>query len=166
MLVCYYDYEAKDTTEDKPAGTPWFEKYYEKAIGIGIIDRSKYADGYNYEVTRKEAALLMYSTLINNVEKMDFTKPDDRNTIPFTDIKGLDAKYYRAIQNLYYAGIIDGYENGTFKPEGILSRYEATKLIEVFMSKSVKLINPKSNVTNDVYQVTYKYEDDGIPGEG
>lgn len=166
MLVCYYDYETGDTTVDAGPNEPWFKKYHEKAVGIGIIDRSKDYDGYEYSLSREEAVQLMYNTLTSNVEVMDFTQQDGRLKMNFTDKGQINSNYLTAITDLYNCGIVDGYDDGSFKPQGILSRYESVKLLDVFMSKSVRLIKPKNNVTNDIYQVVYEYEDDGIPGHG
>lgn len=166
MLVCYYDYSTGDKTEDVSKEDPWFKKYWTKAVGIGIIDGSKGEDDYNYELSREEAAFLMHNTLLNNVVRMNMTKDPEVKIDEFTDNSKIDDKYKEAVYTLVNTGIVNGYEDGSFMPKGILNRYESTKLIDVFMGKSVKLIHPKSNVANDIYTVGYDYEDDGIPGNG
>lgn len=51
--------------------------------------------------------------------------------LPFTDINEHWAEKY--IRNLYFANIIDGYEDGTFKPEGYMKRSEVAKMVDSIM---------------------------------
>ena len=51
--------------------------------------------------------------------------------IPFTDVDEHWAKKY--IRNLYFANIIDGYEDGTFRPEEHMKRSEVAKMIDSIM---------------------------------
>ena len=46
----------------------------------------------------------------------------------FTDVAE-DSVYYRAVEQLHKIGIIDGYTDGTFKPEQTVNRAEMAKLI-------------------------------------
>ncbi len=46
----------------------------------------------------------------------------------FTDVAD-DSAYYRAVEQLHKIGIIDGYTDGTFKPEQTVTRAEMAKLI-------------------------------------
>lgn len=46
----------------------------------------------------------------------------------FTDVAE-DSPYYRAVEQLHKIGIIDGYTDGTFKPEQTVTRAEMAKLI-------------------------------------
>ena len=51
--------------------------------------------------------------------------------IPFTDVDEHWAEKY--IRNLYFANIIDGYEDGTFRPEEHMKRSEVAKMIDSIM---------------------------------
>lgn len=51
--------------------------------------------------------------------------------LPFTDVDEHWAEKY--IRNLYFANIIDGYEDGTFKPENGMKRSEVAKMIDSIM---------------------------------
>lgn len=55
----------------------------------------------------------------------------DEMKLPFTDVKKHWAEKY--IRNLYFANIIDGYEDGTFKPEEHMKRSEVAKMIDSIM---------------------------------
>lgn len=51
--------------------------------------------------------------------------------IPFTDVDEHWAEKY--IRNLYFANIIDGYEDGTFRPEEHMKRSEVAKMVDSIM---------------------------------
>lgn len=50
---------------------------------------------------------------------------------PFNDVSGHWAEKY--IRDLYFAEIMQGYEDGSFKPEGYIKRGEAAKIIDMVM---------------------------------
>lgn len=50
---------------------------------------------------------------------------------PFSDVSGHWAEKH--IRNLYFAEIMQGYEDGSFKPEGYIKRGEAAKIIDMVM---------------------------------
>lgn len=51
--------------------------------------------------------------------------------LPFTDVDEHWAEKY--IRNLYFANIVDGYEDGTFRPENGMKRSEVAKMIDSIM---------------------------------
>lgn len=51
--------------------------------------------------------------------------------LPFSDTEGHWAEKY--IRNVYFAGIADGYPDGTFKPDNFMTRAEVSKLADEIM---------------------------------
>ena len=78
----------------------------------------------------------------------------DEITIKFSD---LDESYwtYESIQRLVEAGIIQGYPDGTFKPEGYITRAELVKITNLIFSYTYK--SETTNLT-DIYPDDWYYE--------
>lgn len=83
-------------------------------------------------LTRAEASMIFYNLLELSADGVD---------LPFTDVKA-DVWYTDTIKALYGAGIINGYEDNTFKPNAPITRAEFAKMIvEAFD------LTPKGEVT-------------------
>jgi len=83
---------------------------------------SGYADGefkLGNSLTRAEASKIFFNLLNLSSEGIN---------LPFTDVKK-DAWYTDTIAALYGAGIINGYEDNTFKPNAPITRAEFTKMV-------------------------------------
>ena len=55
----------------------------------------------------------------------------DKVELPFSDTKGHWAEKY--IRNLYFSGIMEGYPDGTFKPDAPITRAELAKVVDEVM---------------------------------
>ena len=64
------------------------------------------------------ALLLAVLTLLSVVSAADFT-----------DAKELDERYAPAVEEMVKLGVINGFEDGTFRPNGTLTRAQAAKII-------------------------------------
>ena len=51
----------------------------------------------------------------------------------FTDEKDITGTYSAAVQTMVEAGVINGFEDGTFRPKGTLTRAQAAKIITVLL---------------------------------
>jgi hypothetical protein len=90
-------------------------------VGKGIL--KGYDDGTfkpNQKVTRAEAAAMLAAAL--NLDVKNVSSPG------FSDVKA-DQWYYGPVAVLTKAGIITGYENGTFQPYRTITRAEMAKLL-------------------------------------
>lgn len=105
--------------KDVPSNHPYFEAISDLKDQDVI---SGYSDGefkLGASITRAEA-----STIFVNLLNLS----SDGVKLPFTDIKQ-DAWYTNNIAALYGAGIINGYEDNTFKPNAPITRAEFSKMI-------------------------------------
>lgn len=98
----------------------WAEEYIEYGIEKGYI--SGYAEDNTFRpdntVTRAE-----FSKMLNNAVKITAT-----SAVNFSDVKKSDW-YYAELQKASYAGYIAGYTDGTFKPNGNITRQEAAVVL-------------------------------------
>ncbi|WP_425449748.1 S-layer homology domain-containing protein [Dethiothermospora halolimnae] len=93
-----------------------------------IFDGDKFKPNKN--ITREEAVVLL---------SVFTTPPIEEKKIDFEDIDS-DYKYYDEIKKLVSNGIINGYEDNTFRPEDNITRAEASKIFKEFYS-DMKLLS-------------------------
>ena len=73
----------------------------------------------------------------------------------FTDVS-TGSKYYEAVNRLSELGIINGYEDGSFRPDNNVTRAEFSKIIVGMMNKSTEAKStPPSSAFDDVNQVQW-----------
>lgn len=119
----YANYE----TENENEGGIYFgdlqisQKAHRKYI-FGYEDQSF---GPKKSITRAEVAQILYQAL-----KLDGT-PEQKEDPKYTDIKK-DAWYYKAVKTTSGAGVFEGYEDNTFRPEGEITRAELIGTIKRF----------------------------------
>lgn len=102
------------------------------ALKIGGHDKYMQGDDTGYfrpddNISRAEVSYVIYSLLQNKP-----AAPDGG----FSDLK--PGKYYTdAVNALKSIGIIDGYPNGTFRPNGSITRAEVVKMVALFAEAQV-----------------------------
>lgn len=99
----------------------WAAEEVEKALSLGFIP-NELAKDYTTPIKRNEYTVLatnLYKKTGNNIliEKSDV----------FTDIEG--DTYQKELMEAYSARIVDGYPDGSFKPQNNISRQEISKLL-------------------------------------
>ena len=96
---------------DIPEGF-WAEKEIDFMSGMGyLIGKADGTFGPRNSIMRKTVALLLYRIS---------GEPAVSGYMPFTDVS--DGIYYNAILWASQAGVINGYEDGTFRPDSTISR--------------------------------------------
>ncbi len=104
----------------KDAAKSWAKEYIEILVARGIADG---IDGEHFApqtaVTRGQMAAFLGRTL--QLEKTV-------GSAPFTDV-GADAYYRGFVIALKQAGIISGYEDGTFRPDQVVTREEMLTMV-------------------------------------
>ena len=130
--------------EEKPIERPELNKDDHKIYMFGYPDWTFKPEG---EMTRGEAAA-MFARLFKEYPGDNYNYHED-----FSDV---DENYwcYKEIAYLAEWGIINGYEDGTFKPDNKISRAEFVKIVESFEALQTGT-NPYSDVTETYW--AYKY---------
>ena len=113
--------------------TPTVEIPDEDALGLNTDDHFAYIIGYpdgtvqpNGQITRAEATTIFFRLLTEESRSANLTK-----TNGYTDV-AFDAWYNTAISTMTKAGIVDGYPDGTFRPDAPITRAEMAKIISLF----------------------------------
>ena len=105
----------------------------EDALGLNTDDHFAYIIGYpdgtvrpNGQITRAEATTIFFRLLTDDSRDANLTK-----TNGYTDV-AFDAWYNTAVSTMTKAGIVDGYPDGTFRPDAPITRAEMAKIISLF----------------------------------
>lgn len=104
----------------------WFKPYIETAFGKGIVTGiSAQSFGVGQYITRQDAALMLLRAA--DAYYMKFEKK--QTLVDFTDYDAVSDYARVAVDTLARAQIINGYEDGSFKPQGYITRAEIAKVI-------------------------------------
>ena len=115
----------------------WYNKEVNALIKAG------YVNGYEDNTLR----------LNDPISRAEFTKvasflgKDKEANAPFTDIKGNWAENY--INRAYANGWVDGYEDGTFKPNNSIQRAEVVKILNKALDRAMNDISLKTLVNKE-----------------
>ena len=104
----------------------WAKSYIDIAVSAGVVNGisdSKF--GIGEVVTRQDSAVIIARSL----------KLANANGKTFADDASIAEYAKDAVAAMSSAGIINGYEDGTFKPNGLLSRAEAAQIIYNALTK-------------------------------
>jgi hypothetical protein len=128
-------------------------KENDEYIGGIMLIRNKYL------TTTALSTLLMFSTLGPNIGHAQMSEKE------FNDVKK-EYSSYEAIMSLTDRGIIDGYTDGTFKPNEAVSRAHVAKLIVEMLDLDLKnVVNPGFKdvpTSNPNYAYIAALENEGI----
>ncbi|MNU54336.1 Endo-1,4-beta-xylanase A precursor [compost metagenome] len=106
----------------------WAEAYIKQAVDSGIV--RGYQDGTfkpNQSVTRAEFAVMLMNTLMPQGEGAPLT---------FTDAGKISAWAKKAVAQAVQAGIIGGYEDGSFRPDAEITRSEMAAMVAKALGQS------------------------------
>ena len=105
----------------------WQEDWVYKAKDLGIITGyNENQFGPNNPITRAEALKVIIETFTPDYPNTQFMQSPN-----FTDIENHWALEYIKIAS--YLGIVQGYDDNTFKPNNPITRAEATKIISLLL---------------------------------
>ncbi len=115
-------------TIGEPGGGAWYDPYISYARDYGLIDRNAEVEA-DRPATRGESALIFSRAL------PDWQFDAVNESGDFGDVAETDA-CFAAARLLCRAGVINGYEDGLFRPEGEISRAEAMTIADRTVNKS------------------------------
>nr|WP_307990038.1 S-layer homology domain-containing protein [uncultured Niameybacter sp.] len=119
------------------ADDTWFKKYVDLITTAGIMHTDGKAFRPNEGITREEAAYAV-ATAYHIQKKDEYT---------FKDGEVIEEWAKDAVEALALGGYIQGYGDGTFKPQGTLTRAEAVMILDKI---TAEIINKSGTYTEDV----------------
>ncbi len=121
----------------------WAESYVQELYLEGVVEGySRYWFKPDQAITRAEFLKILFETL--NLETEATMEGSS-----FADVEAGDWEYLY-VESAYEAGIVVGYEDGTFAPSQNITRAEATSMVLASIGVEVDEIPYRSNVFTDV----------------
>lgn len=132
MLVCAFGINGGDSSVSfsDVKSSDWFLEYIEKAASMGIItgkDDGSFGTGEN--ISREDMAVMILRAL----SSAGISLPETREGMVFTDNESISQYAAEAVDKLYRAGIISGFEDGSFAPKATATRAQAAVVISSAM---------------------------------
>ena len=130
LVMAFNEYDKNATTEFYDLQNHWAQSYIASAYNKGyVVGRSTDEFGANDYITRQDTAVILYRMMQVN----DKTQTVVNITKSFLDHKDISDYAVRGVEMLSEYGIINGFSDGSFKPQNLLTRAEAAVLIKNFL---------------------------------
>jgi len=133
--------EEKIVTEDaiKNYWADWAKPYFNKAVELGLITEKDYMLIYDgVPCTRGNMAKIV--TRAVEYLKEDAVTNTSAYKAQVKDYVAIGEEYREPVLQAYAKGIISGYEDGTFREDGFLTRAEASSVLVRLVDKSERVI--------------------------
>lgn len=135
-------------TEDEvtPAAKPnhWAENYYQKGLELRLYSENDIERALlDQQIPRKYMALIVSNAMGDEQKVEDYSKIE-------AAVKDVDSavKYDYHIIKAYAEGILSGYTDGTFRPDGTLNRAESAVVLQRFLEPEKRTPVTAENPTN------------------
>ena len=102
---------------------------------------------------KKCKRFLLALSLVLTLSLAALLAPADANAASFTDVSGHWAESY--INQWQAAGIVNGYPDGTFRPDGNIKRCETAKMLAVYAALPPVAVGPYGDVAADAWYAGY-----------
>jgi hypothetical protein len=130
----------------------WAQNYIDTAIELGFLETSDFTD-YTGQITREEMSMIIMRA-VEHLEGQQALNDLEQVLQVVSDSDDFTYKYKNYIMQTYKLGIITGYTDDTFRPQGVLSRAEASAVL-------VRLIDSKERIEFD-FDALYEKQHSGI----
>ncbi len=118
---------------DDVAKNAWFYKYAASASETNIINGvSDSMFGTGTYITREDVSVIT-ARIIDNIKKSESANTNDVET-KFSDNSSMSDYAKASIEALTKLNVINGFEDGSFKPKALLTRAQAAKIIYMLRS--------------------------------
>lgn len=122
-------FKAEDKKYEVSDEDYWAKDLIEKAKEYGYIDESLTV--YNKEITREEVSEIIAKIIEDDNFYYDYVKQ-------IKDFGNIDEENKKAVLKTYANGIINGYEDDTFRPKNKITRAEVTVIIDRVINEDVR----------------------------
>ena len=148
FILVWDEYNTPITPIPEPDNSP---------VGLNTEDHVAYIIGYEdgtvrpgANITRAEVATIFFRLLTDETRESYWSQSSG-----FTDVAS-GAWYNNAVSTLTRAGILDGYEDGSFRPNASITRAEFTKIaVSFFKHVGGASANPFSDVPDSAWYAEF-----------
>lgn len=146
--------------ENEITGSDWYKPYAEKAIEVGIVPDSMFdSSTWKKPISRQKMAVISIKVATALGEDMNI---ESREALEkkFSDYDKICQYCKEYVINAVGKGIVGGYPDGTFKPEGNATRAEATAMLVRVIDATQRLaVGTTDDLTGCTETVKYKVGD-------
>lgn len=147
LLVCSFSFTSNAKAADDVKGN-----YHENALRYLILKGALTPDSNGNYYPNEKVTRAQFASFISKVTNL----PKAEKNISFSDVSSSN-RYYQDIQNAAAAGIVTGYEDGTFKPDAPITRQHMAVMLERAM-KHLKI--PTSSTKTLTFKDTHLIYDE------
>ena len=122
-----------DFSKVTPKYYHWAASYVTVAENYGVIEKDQIL-GTNIDKPISRIEVIKILSLCDINIRGARNLPNE-NALSFRDIDGLSEKEAALLSHAVSKGIINGYSDGTFKPNNSLTRAEATKVLSIYINE-------------------------------
>ncbi len=142
--------------DDIVTGSDWYKPYAEKAIEAGIVPDSMFdSSTWKKPISRQKMAVISIKVATALGEDMN-VENREALTKKFSDYDSICQYCKEYVINAVGKGIVGGYPDGTFKPEGSATRAEATAMLVRVIDASQRLaVGATEDLTGCTEKITY-----------
>lgn len=142
--------------ENEITGSDWYKPYAEKAIEVGIVPDGMFdSSTWKKPIPRQKMAVIAIKVATALGEDMNI---ENREALEkkFSDYDSICQYCKESVINAVGKGIVGGYPDGTFKPEGSATRAEATAMLVRVIDASQRLaVGTTEDLTGCTEKITY-----------
>ena len=111
-----------ECTFEDAVSDAWYYPYIKTAYTAGVINGiSSDTFGLGMQITRQDAAVI--------IGKCISAESEEDKKAEFSDMDEISDYAAEAVKRMYALGIINGYEDGSFRPKNSITRAEAAKIL-------------------------------------
>jgi hypothetical protein len=127
----------------------WAQNYINKAIELNLIEEDDF-DNYRSEITREEMSMIVVRVVEYLEGDKTFTDLTQVKQV-VNDSQEFTYKYENYIMKTYKLGIITGCPDHTFKPQGVLTRSEASAVVVRLIDANERIVFDYDALYNSMY---------------
>lgn len=127
----------------------WAQNYIDQAISLGFLNQGDFTD-YRSTINREEMSMIIVRALDYLEGTIAFSDLDQVNDVVL-DASDFTPEYENYIQKTYKLGIITGYPDHTFKPQGVLTRAEASAVLIRLIQASERIAFDYASLYSQVH---------------
>jgi hypothetical protein len=142
----------------------WAQGYIDAAMNLGWITPGEFSD-YSEKINREQMASIMTHAAADMGMAASGTTNGENAEAAFGDFGHISNRYREAVSNAYDMGLMSGYPDGTFKPEGLTTRAEAAAVLyNMLYPGTAEVEAPADTGTSDALIAGLLHSDHLTPG--
>ena len=131
----------------------WALPYIREMMDAGVIERNDFND-FSAKMTREQVAKAANSLMSGEYYPKDLSQYEQY----ITDASDIDDRYKEYVLKTYVSGVLNGYEDGSWRPQGEVTRAEILSILDRVFNKDMRVLPEVMNgVAAETPEKSYYY---------